>query len=91
MPYLNSERETILNFDYLTQRWYAWSSIPSHIRKLEQMGWKKVKASAENGVEIDAKFEAPKNAITFRNMMKPTYARRNAFLPKRAATGIKEE
>ena len=83
MPYLNSERETILNFDYLTQTWSAWSTIPSHIVKLERNGWKKIRESTENGIVIDALFQAPKNAITFRDISKPSHPPKNAFLPRR--------
>lgn len=83
MPYLNSEKETILNFDYQTQGWHAWSSIPSHIKKLELMGWKRIQESIENGVVIDAQFEAPKKAITFRDLTRPSLPRSNAFLPHR--------
>ena len=65
------ERETILNYDPMTRRWYAWTNIPAHIRKLDNMGWERgTRKYMDGGVEVAVEFLAPMNAITFRNLAK---------------------
>ena len=47
------ERETILNYDPMEQRWYAWTNIPAHIRKLDKMGWERgTRKFIDGGVEV---------------------------------------
>ena len=65
------ERETILNYDPIEQRWYAWTNIPAHIRKLDKMGWERgTRKFIDGGVEVAVEFSAPRNALTFRNLAK---------------------
>jgi len=67
---LKEERETILNYDPMTQTWYAWTNIPAHIRRFERLGWECTKSFRDGGVEVAKNFMAPKNAMTFRNLYK---------------------
>ena len=82
MPYLKSEQETILRFDYLDQKWYVWTTIPSDIQKFQRLGWKKLRETREKGIVIDAEYEGMKNFVTLRDMTKPARVPKNAFLPK---------
>ena len=77
---LKEERETILNYDPMTQLWHAWTNIPAHIRKLDDAGWKRIESRKyiDNGVEVAVDFTAPKHAITFRNLAKAEAAKKRA-------------
>lgn len=77
--YLMEERETILNYDPTTRTWSAWTSVPENIRKLQAKGWKMTRRTDSDGTIIDAQFEAPKNAITFRDLTKPKQIPANGF------------
>jgi hypothetical protein len=68
--YKVEERETVLRYDCADRKWYAWTTHPTHIAKLARLGWKKVHETVENGIVIDAEYEAPKNASTFRDLNK---------------------
>lgn len=91
MGYLKTEQETVLTYDPIAKKWHAWSSFPPQIQKMERKGWKKVRASEENGRVIDACFEAPKNAVTLRDVTKPAHPPKNAFLPKERRRTLGEE
>lgn len=80
MKYLSEERETILNYDPVSRKWSAWTNVPEHIRKLQAKGWLLTAKTESEGTEIDAWFEAPKNAITFRDLTKPKRAPKNGFI-----------
>lgn len=49
MGYLKNEQETVLTYDPIAKMWYAWSSFPPQMQKLERMGWRKIRTSEENG------------------------------------------
>ena len=66
--YKLDERETILNYDYITQTWHGWSCVPKHINRMKKCGWTLVKQTEENRIVIDATFTAPKNAVTIRSL-----------------------
>ncbi|QDX93574.1 hypothetical protein EEL30_15490 [Brevibacillus laterosporus] len=38
MPYPRSEQETVLTYEYETRKWIAYSCVPTHIRKLTEIG-----------------------------------------------------
>lgn len=68
--FLKEERETILNYDPVTQTWHAWTSYPSHILKFRKQGWNETKKWSENGRDIAATFTAPKTAVRIFNPAK---------------------
>ena len=74
------ERETILNYDPMTQMWHAWTNIPAHIRKLDKAGWSRSKTRKymDNGEEVAVDFTTPKHAITFRDLVKAQEAKERA-------------
>lgn len=59
------ERETILLFNLADGYWDVSTSIPMHMNKFKKLGWELVN---DNGYELT--FKAPKNAITFRDLIK---------------------
>ena len=77
--YLIEERETIVTYDPITRKWSAWTNVPEHIRKLQAKGWSMKLCHHSDGAIIDAAFEAPKNAITFRDLTKPKRTPTNGF------------
>ena len=83
--YLAEERETILNYDPMTRTWSAWTNVPEHIRKLQAKGWNMKLCHHSDGAIIDAEFEAPKNAITFRDLTKPKRTGNTAFIRAKTA------
>lgn len=91
MAYLKSERETILRFDYLSQKWYAWTSIPTDAAKLNRFGWKLIHETRENGNVIDAVYEGGKKFMTYRNMTNPARVPKNAFRPKAKEQNCEED
>lgn len=70
MRYLEEERETILRYDPIDQKWYAWTTYPPHIRKLTAQGWTVLRQTESEGLIIDSEFSAPKNAVTIRDLTK---------------------
>lgn len=62
------ERETILRYDVLDKKWYAYSSHPVHINRMKKRGWKLIREESEFGSVIAAEYEAPPNAVTFRGV-----------------------
>lgn len=61
---LTEEYETILIFNKEKKIWEAGTNIPTHQNLLERKGWKLVKETPDG----EKGYEAPKNAITFRNL-----------------------
>lgn len=68
--FLKEERETILNYDPITQTWHAWTSYPPHITLFRRRGYVEKQAWQENGRDIAATFELPRGAITIRSLPK---------------------
>ena len=68
--FLKEERETILNYDPITQTWHAWTNYPSHILKFRKQGWSETQKWSENGRDIAATFTAPKTAVRIFNPAK---------------------
>lgn len=62
------ERETILRYDVLDKKWYAYSSHPAHINRMKKRGWELVREESEFGSVTAAEFIAPPNAVTFRGI-----------------------
>lgn len=89
--YMMEERETILNYDPMTRTWSAWTNVPEHIRKLQAKGWKMTRHTDSGGTIIDAQFEAPKNAITFRDLTKPKRVGNAAFIRPKTAEADADE
>lgn len=83
--YLTDERETILNYNPITRKWSAWTNVPEHIRKLQANGWSMKLCHHSDGAIIDAEFEAPKNAITFRDLTKPKRTGNASFIRAKTA------
>lgn len=59
------ERETVLIFNEAQGVWLASTGIPAHQRRFERCGWKLVE-----DLGYEKGYEAPKNALTFRNLNK---------------------
>lgn len=60
------EYETIIIWDPVRKMWEAGTNIPQHQAMLEKKGWKK---TGDTGYDMG--YEAPKNALTFRDLTKP--------------------
>ncbi len=67
MGFSNDERETILRYDFLTKRWYAWTNVESHINKFTKQNWQQTKGEYEGDRLIAAEFEAGKTFVTIGN------------------------
>ena len=61
-----SEQETILIFNAEKRIWEAGTNIQSHQRMFEKQGWRLVGETPDG----EKAYEAPKNAITFRDLSK---------------------
>ena len=68
--FLKEERETILNYDPMTQTWNAWTNYPSHILKFRRQGWNETQKWSENNRDIAATFTAPKTAVRIFDLTK---------------------
>ena len=68
MAFLNDERETILRYDYVNKRWYAWTNVEGHINKFRKQSWDETSTYEEDGRTIAAEFEADKPFITIGNV-----------------------
>lgn len=62
IPY--EEQETVIIFNGAKKIWEAGTNIPAHQRIFESRGWKKVGETSFG----DIAYEAPKNALSFRNL-----------------------
>lgn len=61
----NDEFETIIIWNPVRKMWEAGTNIPQHQAMFEKKGWKK---TADTGYDVG--YEAPKNALTFRDLNK---------------------
>ena len=61
----NDERETILLFNQADGYWDVSTSVLADMNKFRKLGWELI---IDNGYELT--FRVPRNAITFRNIMK---------------------
>lgn len=62
----NDEFETIIIWNPMRRMWEAGTNIPQHQAMFEKKGWKK---TGDTGYDVG--YEAPKNALTFRDLTKP--------------------
>ncbi len=62
----NDEFETIIIWNPMRRMWEAGTNIPQHQAMFEKRGWKK---TGDTGYDVG--YEAPKNALTFRDLTKP--------------------
>ena len=60
------EYETIIIWNPVRKMWEAGTNIPQHQAMFEKKGWKK---TGDTGYDMG--YEAPKNALTFRDLTKP--------------------
>jgi len=58
------EYETVIIYDNENKKWLVGTNIPKHQKMLEKKGWTKT-GSTKDG---DVSYEAPKKAITFRDL-----------------------
>lgn len=61
----NDEFETIIIWNPMRRMWEAGTNIPQHQAMFEKKGWKK---TGDTGYDMG--YEAPKNALTFRDLNK---------------------
>lgn len=59
------EYETIIIWNPVRKMWEAGTNIPQHQAMFEKKGWKKTEDTG-----YDMGYEAPKNALTFRDLSK---------------------
>lgn len=59
------EYETIIIWNPVRKMWEAGTNIPQHQAMFEKKGWKK---TGDTGYDMG--YEAPKNALTFRDLNK---------------------
>ena len=59
------EYETIILFNKQDRKWEAGTNIPEHQAMFEKRGWRFVRSAGG-----EKAYEAPKNAITFRDLSK---------------------
>lgn len=58
------EYESVFIYDYENKKWLVGTNIPAHQRMLEKKGWIKTGSTPDG----DVAYEAPKKAITFRDL-----------------------
>ena len=70
--YLTSaEKETVLNYDYLTKMWRMDSTVRKHFNKALKQGWTPlVQYVDEDNKVVGYALEAPDRSITIRNVEK---------------------
>lgn len=65
----SEEKETLLNYDFLTKTWRMDSTVQKHFNKALNQGWTPlVKYEYEDGTVAGYVLEAPGRAITIRNV-----------------------
>jgi hypothetical protein len=65
----SEEKETLLNYDFLTKTWRMDSTVHKHFNKALNQGWTPlVKYEYEDGTVAGYVLEAPGRAITIRNV-----------------------
>lgn len=67
----NAEMETHISFDLVDRKWNMWTSIKKDMNKAKKQGWTLLKTERyTDGTIYSETYEAPENAITFRNVSK---------------------
>lgn len=67
------EQETVLRYDLLEKRWYVFSRVPKHIRRMQKLGFDiEVLAETEAGTPLEAKGFGQEKQISFRKIMELT-------------------
>lgn len=65
------ERETLLNYDPIDDKWIMDSNIPKHFRKALRQGWTPIRQYVyEDGTVCAMWLSAPDRAVTIRNINK---------------------
>ena len=65
------EKETLLNYDTVTNMWIMDSTVPKHFRKALKQGWTPIKEFVyDDGTVFGMVLSAPDRAITIRNTEK---------------------
>ena len=63
------EKETLLNYDFLTKTWHMDSTVQKHFNKAIRQGWTPlVKYEYDDGTAAGYVLEAPSRAVTIRNV-----------------------
>lgn len=67
----SEEKETVLNYDYITKMWSVDCFVQKHFNKALKQGWKPImKYEYDDGSAAGYRFEVPERAITFRSLEK---------------------
>lgn len=67
----NEEKETLLNYDYVSKKWIMDSTVSTHFNKALKQGWTPlVKYEYGDGSVAGYKLEAPGRAVTIRSVEK---------------------
>lgn len=67
----NSEKETLLNYDYIDKVWTMDSTVSTHYNKALKQGWTPIeKYEYEDGSTAGYKLKAPGRAVTIRSVDK---------------------
>jgi len=78
------ERETVYRIDETDNTWFADSSVPKDIRRLDKQGWVEIGMQLyPDGTVMSKQFKAPRNCLSPR-----TY---NPDKPKRTSKPMSEE
>ena len=65
------EKETLLNYDTVTNMWIMDSTVPKHFRKALKQGWTPIKEFVyDDGTVFGMVLSAPDRSITIRNTEK---------------------
>lgn len=65
------EKETLLNYDSVTNTWIMDSTVPKHFRKALKQGWTPIKQFVyDDGTVCGMVLSAPDRAVTIRNVEK---------------------
>lgn len=65
------EKETLLNYDAVTNMWIMDSTVPKHFRKALKQGWTPIKEFVyDDGTVFGMVLSAPDRSITIRNTEK---------------------
>lgn len=70
MSYSKDERETILRYDYVAGKWFAWTNVDSHINKFKKQNWQQTRTEIEDGRVVAAEFTADKPYVTIGNVLR---------------------
>lgn len=68
---INEEKETLLNYNFITKTWTMDSTVKKHFNKALKQGWiPKVRYEYDDGTSVGYVLEAPDRAVTIRNVEK---------------------